>query len=325
MAKGNFIVGKMIGSVGDVTAYARGNDQIVRRRNRYVKNPRTQAQTINRIIAATIGSAYSRLSAIADHSFQGHSTKADNMARFLKANQGMVRSAMIANGIAFDYGNFQAIGQKGIVANTYVISEGTLPTIAVSISEIEQDNNSPHFYHGGAAGTTVTYESLANALGLKRGDQLTFVAVVNNRDIVDPELDSAWGTDSRLVFCRVILDPKQSSGSDAPMSTAFLTEQGAVNLPNPRNQYTESFKFAFAEGEILFNPVAVVASSDGVVAATVIASRKEGSSWLRSTQQLYVAQPWRDMPTLQNAIDASYPSTGAIADPSKFLNAAVQG
>lgn len=325
MAKGNFIVGKMIGSVGDVTAYARGNDQIVRRRNRYVKNPRTQAQTINRIIAATIGSAYSRLSAIADHSFQGHSTKADNMARFLKANQGLLRSWLANAGNAFGTSAFQAIGQKGIVANPYIISEGTLPRIQVQMAVGSLGSHVPCIFHGGGTGTTVTYQSICDALHLQRGDQLTFLFVLNGDKVESPELSDKWGGAQYLSYCRIILDPVNQSGSPAAMTTALFAEQGGINMPNPRNENTGAFTFAFETGYVTYKPAGFDPDTSMVVATTVIASRKEGSTWMRSSQQLVVDGAWEDFPTLQQAIDASYPSTGAIADPSKFLNAAVQG
>lgn len=325
MAKGNFIVGKIIGSVGDVTAYSRGNDQIVRRRNRYVKNPRTQAQTINRIIAATIGSAYSRLSAIADHSFQGHSTKADNMARFLKANQGLLRSTLANGQDAFGISTFQAIGRKGIVANPYIISEGTLPRIQVVLGAGGRETDVPCLLHGGGAGVTVTYQSICDALHLQRGDQLSFLFILSGDKVEVPELSDKWGGAQYLSYCRVILDPTNQDGTAAPMSTPLFTEQLGINLPNPRNENTAAFHFGFAQSYVYFEPADYDPDNSMVVAATVIASRKEGSTWLRSSQQFVVVEAWEDAPTLQQAIDASYPSTGAIADPSKFLNAALQG
>lgn len=318
MAKGNFIVGKMIGSVGDVTAYARGNDQIVRRRNRYVKNPRTQAQTINRIIAATIGSAYSRLSAIADHSFQGHSTKADNMARFLKANQGLLRSMLANAGDAFGTAAFQAIGQKGIVADPYIISEGSLPTTQVSFVAATQGGSPvPSLLVGSDGGNQYEYNEVINALNLQAGDQISFV-VLSNSGVTTSVTDAdAWGADTRLSFCRVILESASGDNDET-----FLDDT-AINDPNQRNEYTGNFNFAFVNGRLTFVPKASVGKEIGIVAAAVIASRKNGSTWQRSLQQLVVNPSWANMPSLEDAVNASYPSTGAIADPSKFLNAAL--
>lgn len=318
MAKGNFIVGKMIGSVGDVTAYARGNDQIVRRRNRYVKNPRTQAQTINRIIAATIGSAYSRLSAIADHSFQGHSTKADNMARFLKANQGLLRSVLANYGNAFEAPAFQAIGQKGIVANPFIISEGSLPTTFVSFVAAEQGGSLvPSLFISSNGDSDYEYNDVIKALNLQAGDQISFVVLYNsgvNGSVTDAD---AWGADTRLTFCRVILE---SANGD---NGASFLDGTAIGNGNPRNEYTDHFKFSFVNGRLTFVPKTSVGNELGIVAAAVIASRKNGSTWQRSLQQLVVSPNWPDKPTLEDAVKASYPSTGAIADPSKFLNAAL--
>lgn len=325
MAKGNFIVGKILGSVGDVTAYSRGKDQIVRRRNRYVKNPRTQAQTINRIIAATIGSAYSRLSAIADHSFQGYSTKADNMSRFLKANQALFRSNLANSRDPMGEGSFQAIGQKGIVANAYIISEGTLPSVKIDWGGASQSGDIPCIEHGGGEATTVTYESLCQALNLQRGDQLTFLFLLNADKVSAVKTEDAFGAANYLSYCRVILDPINQQGNPAPMSTPLFTEQGGINLPNPRNDYTAKFEFGYSDGYVNFKPVGYNSENKMVVAAAVIASRKEGSTWLRSRQQFVVADDWEVTPILSQAINASYPSTGAIADPSKFLNAALQG
>lgn len=318
MAKGNFIVGKILGSVGDVTAYSRGKDQIVRRRNRYVKNPRTQAQTINRIIAATIGSAYSRLSAIADHSFQGYSTKADNMARFLKANQGLLRSMLANAGDAFGTAAFQAIGQKGIVADPYIISEGSLPTTLVSFIAATQGGSPvPSLFISTDGGSNYEYDEVIKALNLQAGDQISFVVLYNSGVSGSVTETDAWGADTRITFCRVILE-----SADGDNSVSFLDDT-AINTPNQRNEYTNNFNFAFVNGHLQFVPKASVGKEIGIVAAAVIASRKNGSTWQRSLQQLVVNPSWANMPTLQDAVNASYPSTGAIADPSRFLNAAL--
>lgn len=92
MAKGNLFQGMARGKVGDVVFSRLNGQQVSRVRNRNPRNPRTNAQLAQRAIMATIMQAYSAGKAIFDHSFQGESVGAKNMAKFMSTNAGVLRS-----------------------------------------------------------------------------------------------------------------------------------------------------------------------------------------------------------------------------------------
>ena len=80
------------GKVGDVVFSRLNGQQVSRVRNRNPRNPRTNSQLAQRAIMATIMQAYSAGKAIFDHSFQGESVGAKNMAMFMSTNAKVLRS-----------------------------------------------------------------------------------------------------------------------------------------------------------------------------------------------------------------------------------------
>ena len=91
MAKDNLFLGMARGKVGDIVFYRQNGQQITRTRNRAPRNPRTNAQLVQRAIAATVQQMYSAGSAIFDHSFQGRSAGAENQRAFLSLNMRQLR------------------------------------------------------------------------------------------------------------------------------------------------------------------------------------------------------------------------------------------
>lgn len=130
MAKGNMFQGFARGKVGDVVFSRVNGEQISRVRNRYPKNPRTNAQLYQRAIMATVMAAYSNGKEIFDHSFQGYAKGAENQRRFLAENAKLLRSQLAADinstNVATDEGNAHLTypGGSTIVPNAYKISEG---------------------------------------------------------------------------------------------------------------------------------------------------------------------------------------------------------
>jgi len=108
------------------------------------------------------------------------------------------------------------------------------------------------------------------------GDQLTFIVV----DAVNASADFGQ---NQFHFCRVILDPTNADHSQAALSSAFLTEQNAINLPSVRNENADNFVIHIdAAKGLSFR----LKGSTVMVAAAVIASRQQGDNWLRSTTYL---------------------------------------
>lgn len=129
MAKGNLFLGMGRGSVGDVTFYRADGQQLSRARNRKPRNPKSNAQIIQRAISATIVQAYKAGSIIFDHSFEGKSVPAGSQRQFLSVNMRKLREQVLP---ALDSqpgtNSVSVVSPRAVfpVPNTYRISEGSL-------------------------------------------------------------------------------------------------------------------------------------------------------------------------------------------------------
>lgn len=263
------LLGHARGKVGDLVFSRVNGQQVTRARAAVVKNPQTEAQMIQRILLNTVVQAYSRMSEICDHSFEGVPNGQKSMSAFMRKNLSALRqylAAEVADGHQFDdiYA-FCPVGVNMFCMNQYIVSTGSLPQI--DLESISAANGAKIVIV--AAGAKPTYAEIIDQLGLQRGDQLTFIG------------QEAY-TDSRAAFkfARVILDPRNTDGTEATLETEFLDADNGVNLPSPRNE-GEAISFTYTAGKLGFT------FGNGMFGACVIVSRQRGDgSWLRSNAQI---------------------------------------
>ena len=169
------LLGHARGKVGDLVFSRVNGQQVIRARAAVVKNPMTESQMIQRIILNTIIQAYSRMTEICDHSFEGIPNGQKCMSAFMRKNLSMLRSHVAnerADGKLFDeiYA-FSPKGMNNFAMNAYIVASGSLPQ--VEIESVSALNGAKIAIT--AAGATPTYEEVITSLGLQRGDQLTFI------------------------------------------------------------------------------------------------------------------------------------------------------
>lgn len=258
------LLGQARGKVGDLVFSRSNGQQVTRARAAVVKNPQTETQMIQRIILNTVAQAYSRMSAITDHSFEGIQAGQPSMSYFMSKNLNSLRSKLaeeIAEG--YDLGSiyaFSPVSTNQYAANRYIIAKGTLPEVPATFGP----QNVGRVVVAGS-----TYADIINAFGLQRGDQLTFVAT-----------QGASGANTTFHFARVILSPTNADGSEAPLDTPFLAD-GAINLPSPRNE-GQFATLQWTDGNIDFN-----FSAKPISGVAVIVSRQSANgTWLRSNATL---------------------------------------
>ena len=297
MSKGNMLLGHARGKVGDLVFSRVNGKQVTRARAAVVKNPQTEAQMIQRILLNTVAQAYSKMSAITDHSFEGVAAGQPSMAYFMRRNLGLLRTTLA------EIGDFDAaapmtspIGTNGLASNTYVISKGQLAEIIPTVST------------GGIsiALSANTYEAVLAATGLQRGDQLTIITVSGSEY-----------TDQKFNYSRIILSPIEADGSEAPLSTAFL-ENGAIVKPNPRNENT-GHTYSFDDGEFLTTVAAQVVN----MAAAIGSRQKTDGTWLRSNAALILAEGASIGYTMQASLDL-FAAGGLDVENPMYLNNAVR-
>lgn len=303
MSKGNMLLGQARGKVGSLVFSRQNGKQVTRAKAESVRNPQTEKQVVQRIILNTISQAYSRMSSITDHSFEGKTNPAENMAAFMKRNMNDLRSkisAAVAAGQSFeDIFNFAPIGSANFVYNPLVISMGALPKVPV----ISVTSGT-----GAKTGAVAanTYQGVIDAFNLQRGDQLTFI------NICEDNLGNKY-----FYYNRVILNPVDENGVNLPLSTAFIAD-GEVVSPSPKNEGS------FAALQYAADGITFAIGNTAVKAAAVIVSREKGDgSWARSEASLILdpnaIEESIDAMTLQDAVDA-FSENSVGLDNSKYLN-----
>lgn len=295
MAKNNLFLGTARGSVGDVTFSRLNGVQIARVRNRSPRNPQSPAQMVQRIIMSSVGKAYSFMSGICNHSFEGFEIGQLSQRKFMEINVGLLRDKcadvlaypveeVVRSSTAF---NFSFKNDFAPVLNRYMISAGSLPSTTlwkeVDAQQVEVGvrpllllssvNETP---------AATSYAEVVAALGLQRGDQLTFIQVTHDNTLQGHDSDILTG----FRYARVILEP--ASGD---MTVPFISGN-AINDPNERNEGSFSTLQISAVSEsrpagitFVLQDVSVTGRTDrNIAGSSVIVSRQIGGRWLRSTQ-----------------------------------------
>lgn len=305
------LLGHARGKVGDVVFARVNGQQVTRARAAVVKNPQTEKQMIQRIILNTVIQAYSRMSEICDHSFEGVAVGQDNMSKFMRENMSILRK-YVAD-YAAQNGSFDgcyAFVPKGLnmfSPNPWKIATGQLPEIL--LSQVSPTDGATIAIT--SAGVIPTYGEIITSLGLQRGDQLTFIG-------------QELYTDGRAAFkfARVILDPRETDGTQADIETPFLAD-GVINKPSPRNEGAD-IVFTTAANELTFD----LGENSQFGAAVIVSRQKSDGSWLRSNSAIQLAEniPYALVGAMdmQEAIDYAL-SGGIELESDRYLNNAVRG
>ncbi len=332
MAKGNLFLGFASGKIGSVVMYRSKGAQVSRALNPSPSNPQSALQMLQRVTLKTASSAYSLLQDICNHAFEGYAPGTDSQGAFVTRNIAQMRAQLadyINGGDADEIlgcieANFNGKADTWPAMRPYVVAQGRAPQVPFSfLSDSSGSAKLALPVTGGSA--TMGYDEVISALGLQRGDQLTFLFLsVDDTDVTY--------TYNGFGYARVILDP-----SNGEITTPFLDGPN-INYPNDRNRGRLSV--AFVEGEesyltfglrddngVTFDPAP--GKTNSLAAIAVIASRQVGDTWQRSNTQLVIRSSvqsaaghltWdHETGYLADAI-ASYLKAGAVS--TEYLNQA---
>ena len=263
--------------------------QITKDRVEGGKNPRSYAQMVQRCMITTIGSAYSAMKSICDHSFEGKSAGMPCMREFSSRNMMLLRTSQEYNNGFYGFNKYQ---QPGLVPGSYVISDGSLPEALVDACIDSVDAS---------------------------GKKVTMTLVLTDGGTV-AEVAEAMGCKNFGDMCTVALMYPKANGSYGFGAVRFTYISGASVL--------DSFSVAVTGDAVTATPTftanklkltvrmvadfATDASADRTY-MTAITSRKVNSNWLRSKAQFNVTDA---TPSFAEAI-ATYP-----IGQERFLNGA---
>lgn len=259
MAKSKGFFGLRSGSTKNFTFSELNGQQITKERVYKVKNPRTLQQMRQRMVMATVSAAYSYLKEICDHSFEGFGVGSPCMGEFMRLNLDALKakaqndSAVVA---------FNAYQDKNINPVPFMVSKGSLNEIVPTIAE----NKLSWSTAKGKADTT-TAEGIYAALGLNKGDMVTFI-LCGGDFVSNAALTFA---PQPLAITRLHADKQGAVSSLANAFTIESNNQGNINID-------------FSLGtNIVFE-----ATCDKLVMGAVIISRKAADKWLRSNATMVV-------------------------------------
>lgn len=251
MAKSKGFFGIRTGSTKNFTFSELHGEQITKERVSKVKNPRTISQMRQRMLMATIGAAYSYLKAIADHSFEGKTVGQQNMSEFMRLNLNKFRDAAQDSNAAYA---MNAYGDKLINPMRYILAKGSLPAlpyVANTSNQIELSYN---------VEDVSTAEKVYDAMGIKKGDMLTFCWVIGNASLVAGVFKY---TPAQFNIVRLKAD-----------------KTGAV--ANPHDAFSFESNHAGLDINIVFSEKVLKLTTSLANFGAVIQSRQNAGTWLRS-------------------------------------------
>jgi len=283
--------------VGQVVYRNRGGVNIASARPASVKNPRTEAQMKQRMIFTTVQSAYKKMREIVDHSQEGVTYGAKTMASFMKMNLIELRK----NYSNVDVAAFNLKGNTNVVAPyPFKIATGSL-AFDQKITSIGENAVFTSFSPGSATLATLTYAQLLAILGVKKGDQLTFILVAGNYNKVIgnnsyEQFSENYFHPIRVVFSLTADDSALAFTADGVLSDAICDQEKS-------SFFYHDLKFGLAPNSkyIFFTNSAFGVYAEGhgwlCYGAAIILSRMVGSSWSRSDTNLFVIdipqQTWK--------------------------------
>ena len=287
MAKSSTYFGLRRGSTKSHTYSVVDGKQITKDRVEGCKNPRTLSQMSQRCMVATIGSAYSAMKSICDHSFEGKSAGMPCMREFMSSNLKQIQiSKEYGNGF-FGFNNYK---ESTFNAGSYVISKGSLPAALVD-AEIDSVSVATKKVTLSLVPTANgSIAEVAEAMGCKNFGDMCTVAVMY------PKVLGGYG------FGAVRFTYKSGETVLESFSVAVIGDVAGATPTFTANTLKVEMRLAYnlAEG----------ATADNTYMAA-ITSRNVNGSWLRSPAQFDVTDA---IPTFAAAI-STYP-----VGQERFLN-----
>lgn len=301
MAKGNMLLGKSRGSVGDVTFSQINGQQIAKARNRNPANPRTLKQCFQRARFAAAVKFYTRgTQALYKFAFESKRQVESDYNAFMREN---VKRAPAISKAAFDNYDYPVIAP-------FIMSKGSLaPTNCVTYQD---DLN--FLIAKAAQGVTITTIGQLSTELLKdpewqEGDILTLVNIVSDYEGNVPSVNPEDSGKTTWEIKQIILDTTNNTTVESVFGSSVRT----VEIP---------------EGS--FFALTLSLSVGNFVGATFIHSRNTAGGLKVSTQELYLgevtaaAYEASQADAYKEAVAVSWKTAGAVdMEPEAILQGSI--
>lgn len=177
MAQSKSFFGLRKGSTKSLTFSVLNGKQVTKDRVVGGKNPRSQAQMIQRMCMATASAGYAAMKQIVDHSFEGYAYGADNMSRFISLNTKAIKADYNGDQDAFGYNPY---GDRQLRQGAYIVSQGSASPVSNDNFQIHMsaDDNSVSFILPEVGdGGVMSANAIMEKFGVNVGDMATFVMI----------------------------------------------------------------------------------------------------------------------------------------------------
>lgn len=181
MAKSKSFFGLRKGSTRDHTFYIQDGKQITRSRVEHVKNPRSRAQMVQRMVMTTAIAAYKCLKEICDHSWEGVEYGARSFQRFMSVNAKILHAEVSNEQTNFSFNPWH---DNKSCSGEFKIADGTLENYAgTKFNNYIEDWDTDRIYYDiefiGDYKKTLTTSNLLENTGLNVGDTIT-ICILNS-------------------------------------------------------------------------------------------------------------------------------------------------
>lgn len=290
MAKSKSFFGLRKGSTRDHTFYVQDGKQITRSRVEHVKNPRSRAQMVQRMVMTTAIAAYKCLKEICDHSWEGVEYGAKSFQRFMSLNTKILHAQISNKQTEFSFNPWQ---DNKSCSGEFQISDGTLNSEATvkfdwEVSEITPTFIEFYWYFLGDYVKQLTTANILENTGLSVGDTLTFCFLISSKE-----------GKAKLYWLRLtILDE-----TEIPLTTAVFEQHVKIDSNAVYHVGTE-----IEEGGITLKmDISTIGNTINSYYG-MIQSHKEGNTWLRTPVQLKFLGNIDDLTSATDAL-ATYPTS----------------
>lgn len=181
MAKSKSFFGLRKGSTRDHTFYIQDGKQITRSRVEHVKNPRSRAQMVQRMVMTTAIAAYKCLKPICDHSWEGVEYGAKSFQRFMSLNTKILHAQINNKDTYFSYNRWH---DNKSCSGEFQIADGTLVNYVdekfqFEVGNIDSTNIEMSLRFTNEYMKPLTTANLLDNTGLSVGDTITFCFLVS--------------------------------------------------------------------------------------------------------------------------------------------------
>lgn len=278
--------GKLSNSVG-----MRGQDgrNYIRIRRTEIKNPKSDAQCIQRMILATVAKSIAFLSVVLSSAVEGKANGAETLAYLRGQWMRMLRTSDILSADSqYEYLKKNA---DTFSLNPYLLSKGSIVTPAFTVNSANNAIDSPAL-HGITVGESTASEVF---LGVAVGNQITIVAVYNDDTSVTDGV-----TPRRVKYCRFAFKDDETIA----VTSAGKLNSAALDLVKAEGDWSS---LIFDYGQLRLSEF--IGEGNQLVGASILISNIEGKQ--RSTSYLVladnVAKQWSGAEAYQTYGDQAVP------------------